>query len=61
MTLEDAIKKCTNKENIWYTDSDGKDHEVRINSITHRGEAIISFYGKEEFLYADLSELEYAL
>lgn len=61
MTLEDAIKKCTNKEAVWYTDNDGEDHEVRINSITQRREVIISFYGKEKSLCVDLSELEYAL
>ena len=61
MTLEDAIKKCTSKETVWYTDNDGKDHEVRINSITQRREAIISFYDKEKSLCVDLSELEYVL
>ena len=49
MTLEDAIRKCTSKETVWYIDNDGKDHEVRINSITQRREAIVSFYPPNNF------------
>ena len=61
MTLEDAIKKCTNKETVWYTDNDGKDHEVKINSITQRGEALVAFYGADRFDWVSVNELEYVL
>ena len=61
MTFEDAIKKCANKETVWYIDNDGEDHEVKIKSITQKGEVIISFYGKEKSLHVGLNELEYAL
>lgn len=61
MTYEDAIKKCNCGDTVWYTDNDGKDHEVKITAITQRGEALVAFYGADRFDWVSVNELEYAL
>ena len=61
MTYEDAIKKCTCGDTVWYTDNDGKDYEVKITAITQMGEALVAFYGADRFDWVSVGELEYAL
>ena len=57
MTMHELINMIENNEPIWWTDNDGEEHEVEIDGVDDRGNAIISFVGGTSIRSVSLDEL----
>ena len=57
MTMHELINMIENNEPIWWADNDGEEHEVEIDGVDDRGNAIISFVGGTSIRSVSLDEL----
>ena len=57
MTMHELINMIENNEPIWWTDNDGKEHEIEVDSFDDKGNAIITFVGGTSIRSVSIDEL----
>ncbi len=57
MTMHELINMIENNEPIWWTDNDGKEHEIEVDGFDDKGNAIITFVGGTSIRSVSIDEL----
>lgn len=57
MTMHELINMIENNEPIWWTDNDGVEHEVEVDGVDEKGNAVISFVGGTSIRSVSIDEL----
>ena len=57
MTMHELINMIENNEPIWWTDNDGKEHEVEVDGFDDKGNAIITVVGGISIRSVSIDEL----
>lgn len=57
MTMHELINMIENNEPIWWTDNDGKEHEIEVDGFDDKGNVIITFVGGTSIRSVSIDEL----
>ena len=57
MTMHELINMIENNDSIWWTDNDGKEHEVEVYGSDDKGNAVITFVGGTSIRSVSIDEL----
>lgn len=57
MTMHELINMIENNDPIWWTDNDGKEHEVEVYGFDAKGNAVITFVGGTSIRSVSIDEL----
>ena len=57
MTMHELINMIENNDSIWWSDNDGKEHEIEVDGFDDKGNAIITLADGTSIRSVSIDEL----